>query len=233
MNDSVSAQPAAERMEELRRRYLEVDSSNVADVLDDMGLLDQALATDLAPRLAEAGRLAGWAYTLRGEMATYPLEQKDPVKMEVLSGVPEGSVTVWSGEGEGVCYFGELIAIGMKERGCVGALVDGGVRDLRWIGDLGFPVYGRYRSPVQSIGRWKVVEGQVPVPMPGATTTSVTVRPGDFILGDVDGVVVIPQEVAEDVVDRAEQLGRREVEIREALAGGMSLPQALAKFGHV
>jgi 4-hydroxy-4-methyl-2-oxoglutarate aldolase len=58
----------------------------------------------------------------------------DPEKMVACNDVSPGAVTVWSGDGEGIRYFGELIAIGMKKHGCVGALVDGGIRDLRWIG---------------------------------------------------------------------------------------------------
>jgi len=224
---------AADRAEEIRQRYLSVDSSNVADVLDEIGLPDQGLAPQFAPYPAAAGRLAGWAYTIGGEMSPYPMDAGDPAKMEACAQLTPGTVSVWSGRGEGICFFGELISIGMKERGCVGALVDGGIRDVDWIGQLDFPVYARYRTPVQSIGRWKVVERDVPVPMPGATVPEVQVTPGDFVLADADGAIVIPAEVAEQVLQRAEELGAREVQIRNELAGGLSLSEALAKFGHV
>jgi len=224
---------AADRAEEIRKRYLAVDSSNVADVLDDLGLPDQGLAPGFAPYPATTGRLAGWAFTIRGEMTPYPMDTGDPAKMEACAQLTPGTVSVWSGRGEGVCFFGELISIGMKERGCVGALVDGGVRDVDWIGELGFPVYARYRTPVQSIGRWKVVESGVPVPMPGATVPEVDVTPGDLILADSDGAIVVPAAVAEQVLELAEELQSREVQIRAELADGLSLSEALAKFGHV
>ncbi len=153
--------------------------------------------------------------------------------MEACARLTPGSVSVWSGKGEGVCFFGELISIGMRERGCVGALVDGGVRDVRWLGEIGFPVYARYGTPVQSIGRWRVTGSGEPVSMPGATVPEVTVSPGDFVLGDEDGVIVIPAGVVEGVLERAEALGRQEVEIRAELARGLSLSEALARFGHV
>lgn len=219
--------------EEIRRRYLAVDSSNVADVLDELGVPDQGLASEFAPFPSTAGRLAGWAFTIRGEMTPYPMEGGDEAKMEACARLTPGTVSVWSGRGEGVCFFGELISIGMKERGCVGALVDGGVRDVEWIGKLGFPIYARYRTPVQSIGRWKVLESAVPVPMPGATVAEVEVTPGDLVLADADGAIVVPAAVAEQVLERAEELGAREVQIRTELAGGLSLSEALAKFGHV
>ena len=223
----------SDRGEGIRRRYLAVDSSNVADVLDDLGLPDQGLSPEFAPYPASAGKLAGWAFTIRGEMTSYPMEAKDPAKMEACAKLTPGTVSVWSGHGEGVCFFGELISIGMKERGCVGALVDGGVRDVDWIGELGFPVYARYRTPVQSIGRWKVLDSGVPAPMPGATVAEVQVTPGDLVLADSDGVIVVPAAVAEQVLERAEELQGREVQIRSELGAGLSLSDALAKFGHV
>ena len=217
---------------EIRKRFLEVDTSNVADVLDELGLPDQGLAAEFAPYPADAGRLAGFAYTIRGQMMPYPLGG-DAEKMKACQGLSEGEVSVWSGDGEGICYFGELIALGMRERGCVGSLVDGGIRDVRWLGQHKFPVYARYRTPVQSIGRWKVTGWQTPVKLRGATSKYVSVEPGDFILGDEDGVIVIPARVLDQVLLRAEELTRKEVAIRAEIAKGLSLAEALETFGHV
>src|SRR5215831_10470536 len=169
--------------EAIRRRYLHVDTSNVADVLDTMGLPDQGLSSEFRPFPADAGRLAGWAYTITGKLMPYEGEG-DPAKMKACQGLSKGEISVWSGDGEGICYFGELIALGMKERGSTGALVDGGIRDIRWIGAHGFAVYARYRTPVQSIGRWRVTGWQKPVYLRGATTERVVVHPGDFVLCD-------------------------------------------------
>lgn len=221
-----------EKKEQIRLRYLKVDTSNVADVLDGMGYLNQGLSPEFAPYPANAGRIAGWAYTIRGQMTPYAMGG-DADKMKACQGLSAGEISVWSGDGEGICYFGELIAIGMKERGCTGALVDGGVRDIRWIGDHGFPVFAKYRTPVQSIGRWKVTACQVPVFVRGAGASHITVQPGDFILGDDDGVIVIPADIAEKVLVEAERLTEVEKNIREELRKGMTLAEALAKFGHV
>lgn len=221
-----------ERRDEIRLRYQSVDTANVADVLDTLGYLNQGLAHEFSPFPAGAPRLAGWAYTIHGQMMPYPLGG-DARKMEACQGISEGEISVWSGDGEGICYFGELIALGMKERGCVGALVDGGIRDVRWIGEHGFPVYARYRTPVQSIGRWKVTGHQMPVYLRGATTKTVLVRPGDFILADEDGAIVIPAEVVEKTLVEAEKLTATERQIRVELAKGLTLAQALAQYGHV
>jgi 4-hydroxy-4-methyl-2-oxoglutarate aldolase len=223
---------AAPGREAIRVRFLKVDTSNVADVLDDMGLPHQGLAADFKPFPESAGKLAGWAYTIRGQMTPYA-GKGDPEKMRACQGLAPGDVSVWSGDGEGICYFGELIAVGMKDRGSVGALVDGGIRDIRWIGALGFSVYARYRTPVQSIGRWKVVEWQQNVYLRGATAKWVLVSPGDFILADEDGAIVIPQAVVSETLGRAEQLTEQETKLRLELQNGLGLEQALAEFGHV
>jgi len=217
---------------DIRRRFVGIDTSNVADVLDELGLTEQGLSGDFVPFPATAGKLAGWAYTIRGQMVPYE-GTGDAAKMDAANGMGPDEVSVWSGDGHGICYFGELIALGMKEAGSVGALVSGGIRDIRWIGEMGFPVYARYRTPVQSIGRWRVTACQESVYMPGATSEWVRVMPGDFILGDEDGVIVIPQDVTETVLERAETLTATERRIRADVSAGLSLQQALQKYGHV
>ncbi len=222
----------ARARELLRRRYLKVDTATVADVLDALGLPDQGLAPGFAPYPATAGRMAGWAYTILGKMQRYA-GSGDPRKMQAVDGVGKGDIAVWAGEGKGVCFFGELIALGMKRRGCAGALVDGGIRDIEWIKRRRFPVYARYRTPVQSIGRWKVTAWQVPVDMPGATARRVSVRPGDFVLADTDGVIVVPARAAAAVLAEAERLTATEIRIRRDLGRGASLEHVLRRYGHV
>ena len=216
----------------LRARYLRVDTATVADVLDELGLPDQGLAPEFVPFPAAAARMGGWAYTILGKMQRYA-GSGDPRKMKAVDGAGKGDITVWSGAGRGVCFFGELIALGMRRRGCSGALIDGGIRDIEWIKRRRFPVYARYRTPVQSIGRWKVTAWQVPVDMPGATSKRVRVNPGDFVLADADGVIVIPARVAKKVLAETERLTARESRIRRDLAKGASLEQVLKTHGHV
>ncbi len=151
----IQIDPASLEAEAMRQRYLRVDAATVSDVLDALGYLHQGLAAGFAPYPETAGKLAGWAYTICGEMRPYA-GNGDPDKMKAVDGLKAGCVSVWSGAGDGICFFGELIALGMKTRGCAGALVDGGIRDIEWIARQKFPVYARYRTPVQSIGRWKV-----------------------------------------------------------------------------
>jgi regulator of RNase E activity RraA len=218
--------------EAIRRRYLKVDTATVADVLDTLGLRHQGLAPSFAPFPENAGKMGGWAYTIRGRMTRYR-GSGDPAKMKAVDGAGKGEITVWAGAGKGVCFFGELIALGMKRRGCAGALVDGGIRDIEWIGRQRFPVYARYRTPVQSIGRWKVAAWQAPVTLPGATAKRVKVHPGDFVLADTDGVIVVPAGFAVRVLAETERLTKKEIRIRRELGRGASLESVLRKHGHV
>jgi 4-hydroxy-4-methyl-2-oxoglutarate aldolase len=128
--------------------------------------------------------------------------------MKAGQGVAPGAVTLWIGNS--ICYFGELIAIGIKERGCVGSLVDGGIQDVRWIGQQPFPVFARFRIFVQSIGRWKVNVWQVPVSLRRATTRLVSLKPSDSTFGDEDGVIAIPAELVQTVLEGDERLTNTE-----------------------
>ena len=220
-----------EEKKRVRERFLVIDTSNVADVLDEMGYPDQGLAAAFQ-RQTGAERLAGWAYTIRGQMTPYGMGG-DAEKMKACANLSEGDVSVWSGDGEGICYFGELISIGMQEKGSVGAIVDGGLRDTSWINRLNFTVFGRFRTPVQSISRWKVNAWNVPVYLQGATGRRVVVTPGDFILGDDDGALVIPQAIVMQVLEKSEGLTEQERAIRRSLSDGMTLTEALEQYGHV
>jgi 4-hydroxy-4-methyl-2-oxoglutarate aldolase len=214
-------------------RFAALETSIVADVLDDLGLVDQGLAAEFAPFPAQGGKLAGPAFPIAGQMSPSPVSGGDATKMEACAAIPAGAVSVWSGAGEGVCFFGELIALGMQERGCVGALVDGGVRDVAWIARHGFPVFARYRTPVQSIGRWRVTGYGAPVVLPGATARFVTVAPGDYILADEDGAIVVPIAALPHVLERGEAMLAQEQRIRAELGRGLTLTEALDRFGHV
>jgi regulator of RNase E activity RraA len=213
-----------------RERFLQVDTSTVCDLLEKLGKRDQALSTALGALSPTQAKVAGYAYTVRGQMTPYA-GPTDPDKMAAISGMTPGVVAVWTGDGEGMGYFGELLALGMKVRGCTGLVVNGGVRDCHWIARHGIPAYVRYRSPVQSITRWKVTGCQIPITMPGATAKTVEVRPGDFILGDADGVVVIPQEHIEAVLVEAEAITAREVKIRAEIDAGAALDVVVKRYG--
>ncbi len=113
-----------------------------------------------------------------------------------------------------------------RERGCTGAVVDGGVRDVDFINAMKYPVFARFKSSASSIGRWDLQEYQVPIKI-GNTL----ICPGDFIFGDIDGVVVVPKEMTVEVLISAEDVYERETGMREELRRGVSIKDAYAKYG--
>ena len=142
---------------------LEAGTAVIADVFDTMGQLPPVLDNALFP-IPETGiRFIGPAYTISG-VSHQDSVTGDRAKLAAIDEMPPGVVPVWAGNDiRGVCCFGDLLATAMKARGCVGVVVDGGVRDVAYLQTLGLPMMVRYRTPAQAIGRWRVVERQVPV----------------------------------------------------------------------
>jgi regulator of RNase E activity RraA len=113
-----------------------------------------------------------------------------------------------------------------RERGCTGAVVDGGLRDTSFVLKMGFPVFYRFRCSASSIGRWEIREWMVPIKI-GETT----IQPDDFIFGDVDGVVVIPKDLTEEVLVKTEIVVERENKMRVELSQGVTVSEVYRKHG--
>lgn len=217
---------------QVRQRFLALNTAIVCDVYDEFEWPVTALESGIVRRTFERQRLAGWAYPIEGQLST--AKGADRLKLEVVDALPEGCVTVWGGTNAGgFCLFGDLIAATMAKRGCRGAVVDGGFRDVEEISGTGFPVFARYVSPVQSIGRWRVTRHAEPILVRGAVGALVPVAPGDFVLGDEDGVVIIAEQRVEQVLTRAEAIVRQEQEARRLSEAGMTAAEMLDKYGHV
>lgn len=222
----------AEKRQQIRERYSRLATAVVCDVFDELDVDVPALEVGINRRTAQKQRLAGWAYPIEGQLMA--LKGADRLKLDVVDALPEGCVSVWGGtNASGICLFGDLIAATMQKRGCHGAVVDGGFRDVDDISATGFPVFARYVSPVQSIGRWRVTSHGEPIVLPGALGRPVTVSKDDFVLGDEDGVVVIPAQLVMQVLERAEAIVAMEEEARKLSADGMTAAEMLEKFGHV
>jgi regulator of RNase E activity RraA len=122
--------------------------------------------------------------------------------------------------------MGELSAETLLLRGVKGYVVDGGTRDTNYLRQIGFPVFCRYQTPADIVGRWAPTAVQCPVRI-----GDVTVRPDDVIFGDVDGVIVVPFEIAQRVVDRVEEVVNTENRVRTAIRAGADPQQAYLEFG--
>jgi regulator of RNase E activity RraA len=143
-----------------------------------------------------------------------------------LSRAPTGHVVVCQANDDRVAHMGELSAETLKLRGVRGYVVDGGCRDVEFLLTMGFPVYCRYFTPSDIVGYWLPDAYDVPVRI-GA----VTINAGDYLLGDRDGVCIIPRQHADAIVDAAEQAASTENDMRDAILGGMDPQQAYLKYG--
>jgi regulator of RNase E activity RraA len=149
------------------------------------------------------------------------------MEIEAVDSILDGEVVVVSTqESKRNAPWGELLSTAAKARGARGAIIDGLVRDVKKIQRLGFPVFAAGIKPVDSKGRGIVTDYNVPVVCGG-----VTVYPGDLIFADYDGVVVIPQRVADEALRLAGERVALEDHTREELNNGAYLRDVYAKYG--
>jgi 4-hydroxy-4-methyl-2-oxoglutarate aldolase len=199
---------------EICERFKPLYTGLVYDVMDGLGLPNQALATDLRP-LRPDMVVAGPAFTIQGinDPNGDPELRERRIKLFKAMRHPCVDVRDCSFDTR-VAHYGEMNAVLGRANGVVGAVIDGGVRDSRHLLDMNFPTFARYHSPVEALNRWSYFRWDVPVQIRGALTATVTVRPGDFIFGDIDGVLVIPNERLEEVLRLSEEHAAVEVEAR-------------------
>jgi regulator of RNase E activity RraA len=144
----------------------------------------------------------------------------------LLSKAPPGRVIVCQPQNHEVALMGELSAETLKAKGVLGYVVDGGCRDVAFILKIGFPVFARFYTPSDIVGRWIPDRYGEPVTIGG-----VTIADGDYLLGDRDGVVAIPRAVAEEAIAKTEDVAQTENRIRSAILGGMDPVEAYLKHG--
>ncbi|HKY25025.1 MAG TPA: RraA family protein [Gaiella sp.] len=210
----------------MRDRFGAIPTAALADVMDDLGLREQALSPSIGA-LVPGMRLAGQAFTVEGR----PSEHGDwdaaiRKTLGMLGAVPSGHVAVYQCNHERSAHFGELSATSLASRDVVGCVIDGGCRDVRLIEELGFPVFARFVTPEDSTWRWEVTATQVPIAI-----GTVRVEPGDWVVGDEDGVVVVPAAVSEGVMRAAEAKVGTENLVRTAVGRGMSPLEAYERYG--
>src|ERR1700723_3776620 len=203
----------------------------ISDVFDSLHLLPPVFDNSLHP-IGVSRAFAGPAYTITGESVAF--EGGDRAKLAAIDNMPAGVVALWSSMGaKGVCCFGDLLASAMRARGCIAAVVDGGVRDTSFLEGFEMPVVARYQTPAQGIGRWRVMASQVPVRVRGALQEWISVAPGDIVVGDADGFIAIPQQLVQEVTEKVIEWSRSESGARDEIIAGLPLLDALAKYGHL
>jgi len=214
------------RSEDLTNRLLNCYAAAVHDVLRAMGIDGCVLPPNIKP-LDPTKRLAGEVYTVSGHVD----KTRDPHDTLVqwtglLSKAPPGKVLVCQPNTYDIALMGELSSETLQFRGVRGYVVDGGCRDTDFILKLGFPVFCSLTTPRDIVGKWVPDRFGEPI-----TIGDVTICTGDFLIGDRDGVVVIPARVADEVVSKTEEAVKTENKVRSAILAGMDPQEAYLTFG--
>ena len=201
-----------------------------SDILDSLGFRQQVMHRRLRPLLPDmrACGFAGRARTVRWVEVDEVIERNPyALEIEVMDSLRPGDVIVHSTDYAGTnAPFGELMATVAQRNGAVGCICDSQVRDCVKIVDLGFPVYYAGIQALDSVGRGRVISYDEPV-----RCGEVVVRPGTLIFADFDGIVVIPLEVEEEVIQLAKERVGSETMTRDELLNGASLQAVYAKYG--
>jgi len=213
----------------------ELFTAVVGDVMDALGYTRQFLSPRIQP-LRDDMAVAGRAMPVleaddfsnsegpgrHGAALNHPFG----LMLRALDDLRPNEVYICSGASPAYALWGELMSTAARNRGAVGAVVDGYSRDTRGILNLDFPTfsYGRYAQDQRARG--KVVDYRCPIEMNG-----VRVEPGDVVFGDLDGVCVIPQAAETEILARALEKARGEKEVLHAIQGGMGAQEAWDTYG--
>lgn len=203
-------------------------SGILCDVLDGLGYRNQALSNGIFG-LTDETVIFGPAFTSIGTQVYSMPENPLIAQTRVVDQLGEGEIYVLVTRGEYNCaVFGELFATAVRQRKGAGVLLDAYARDIRELKKMDFPLFYRGKNPKTSKGRCEINECQIPVTMDG-----VTINPGDYIFGDIDGVVVIPKDLIDQVLDRAFALIQDENRVRDGLLNGDSLEKVYTEIGAI
>lgn len=201
-------------------------SAVLQDVMDGMGLHAQCLTPEIRPLLSSM-RAWGEATTIYLEPVSKVPARPFQLEMELIDAASAGQIIVAHCDVETPsAFWGGLLSNAAIGHGISGVIIDGYSRDYQEIVELGFPVFCRGLSPYDSLGRMDGVKVDVPISCGG-----VKVFPGDLIFGDVDGVVVVPQKVAEKVIERAWEKVQAEGLVRQELRDGANVVATFKKYG--
>ena len=211
-------------LEDLCKGLEEVYTPAITEILEEYGLMNQWLGKEIAP-LDRNMRVAGPAFTMRWVNDPIPLGEEGKRYIGKINDAlkPLMVPVIDTGKAPDSGYWGELMCNLCLKIGINGAVIDGGVRDPDYIYKLGkFNMFAAFICPHEANKRSQLESFQKPIFING-----VTIRPGDFIVGEVGGVVVIPHEIVYEVYDKSRAIVERESETRKLINSGVSVDEIL------
>lgn len=222
---------------ELQARWDKIRSANVYDTLDHMGYTNQCIDLGIRP-LFPHRHLAGSAITVRGSAVPHVRGEKgaewggnyfDELRKILYPGccvVVECGGELYAGK------FGEMTSWALMQGGATGIVLDSLIRDSWGLEAIpNFTPCARGTSPIESSQRWAITALNVTIGMPGTLTSRVRVDPGDWIVAEADGVMVVPSAIAMETLVKAEKLEYEEQGMREDMANGLSFDESYKKWG--
>ena len=224
--EEVSSEPFRIPTKELLQRFEQLYTGAVNDVLREFCLLDQALPGHILP-LREYQTVAGLAFTVKSA-PNVKISGEMEYRTTMLDELHEDAFVVWdTSKDEKATLWGGVMTATAKGLNVKAACIDGGIRDTHQILEKDFPVFYKYRISNGSLGRCLITHYQIPIKI-GDTV----VRPGDVVLGDIDGVLVVPRDIACDVLLRAEEIKANEKTIFGWVAEGQTIQEIAGKGGY-
>ncbi len=213
-------------VKEVLDRFEKLYTGAISDVLREFCYLDQALPHNLIPLRPEKN-VAGIAFTVKSA-PNVKIRGELEFRTQMLDEMHEDAFVVWdtSLDEEATLWGGVMTATAVRKN-VRGACVDGGIRDTHQILETDFPVFYRYRTSNGSLGRCLITHYQIPVKI-----GKVTIKPGDVIVGDIDGVICVPREIAWDVLVRAEEIRENEKKIFSWVHAGDTVQEITKKGGY-
>ncbi len=210
----------------LSNRLEKCYSGAVYDVLRAMGYPNQTLPNTIRP-LDIDKKLAGQVFTVSGRYD----DTLDPHETllqwtALLSKAPKGSVVICQPNDDTLSHMGELSSETLQLRGIRGYIVDGGCRDSNFINKIGFKVFCKYYTPVDIVGRWVADSFGEPI-----IIGNVKIKTGDYVMADRDGVVVIPEHISKEAIEKVEEVLKTESLVRKAIMDGVDPQEAYLKYG--
>jgi 4-hydroxy-4-methyl-2-oxoglutarate aldolase len=211
---------------ELLSRYEQLYTGAVNDVLREFCLLDQALPGRIIP-LREYRTVAGFAFTVKSA-PNVKIQGEMEFRVQMLEAMHEDAFVVWDTSRDNkATLWGGVMTATAKAKKLKAACIDGGIRDTHQILEADFPIFYEYRISNGSLGRCLITHYQIPVKI-----GDVIIKPGDIVLGDVDGVLVVPREIAYNVLVRAEEIKENEKLIFGWVREGKSVHEITENGGY-
>jgi len=197
----------------------------IGDILDGLGYSHQFLPQPIQPIQVEM-RIVGRAFPVQISDAWGKQEAPFGRMTEALDSILPGEIYVATGGSMNCAAWGEIMTATARTGGAAGAIIDGFHRDTPRVLEQHWPVFSRGRFAQDAGIRSKVVDFRCPIEI-----CSVQILPGDLVFGDLDGVVVIPRDVEDEVIELAIQKATGEKVVRKAIEAGMSSTEVFRKYG--